>query len=79
MSVCPKYVGNVAKTLREVGTYELVQECWSAGVLECWSAGVQLLALLWDCYDRCGALHYIEAVTGGRYITGGRCVTGGRL
>ena len=25
MSVCPKYVGNVAKTLREVGTYELVQ------------------------------------------------------
>ena len=23
MSVCPKYVGNVAKTLREVGTYEL--------------------------------------------------------
>ena len=25
LSVCPKYVGNVAKTLREVGTYELVQ------------------------------------------------------
>ena len=23
LSVCPKYVGNVAKTLREVGTYEL--------------------------------------------------------
>jgi hypothetical protein len=38
-------------------------------VLECWSAGVQLLALLWDRYDRCGALHYIEAVTGGRYVT----------
>ena len=38
-------------------------ECWIVGVLECWSAGVQLLALLWDRYDRCGALHYIEAVT----------------
>ena len=24
LSVCPKHVGNVAKTLREVGTYELV-------------------------------------------------------
>ena len=25
LSVCPKHVGNVAKTLREVGTYEVVQ------------------------------------------------------
>ena len=25
LSVCPKNIGNVAKTLREVGTYELVQ------------------------------------------------------
>ena len=51
LSVCPKYVGNVAKTLREVGTYVLVQGtvtgdgAHAVGLL---GRGVFLPVLLWS-------------------------------
>ena len=56
LSVCPKYVGNVAKTLREVGTYELVQGtvtgdgAHAVGLLGC----VFLPVLLVKYHDRVG-------------------------
>ena len=56
LSVCPKHIGNVAKTLREVGTYELVQGtvtgdgAHAVGLLGC----VFLPVLLVKYHDRVG-------------------------